>query len=263
MPLKFAFITLLILIFSKNGISGTFFTWESDLKDPTKGTCYQVDELTNGKNFKTREKIEKCRPATTVFLFISAKGQCYEVDNETNGKKFIELTKIDFCKPRKTEKKFLSFGNKAGCYEVDTETSGQHFHKLQASNECQVMNSTDLSYAWKYQSPGKGECIKIIKQTASEVPIYLKVDALECKPNNTKLVFYRTGDFNGICAEEDETNPKNYSHKVLTTLCKNNIETAFIFFTPPRSKTGKCYEIDVATKGNQYLNQVDSIHCKP
>ena len=88
-----------------------------------------------------------------------------------------------------------------------------------------------------------------------------KVSRKKCKPKETIFKFVRSGNTKGDCFEQDKNDSRLYSATVKMENCRPN-ETMFVFLPNENGDGGKCYEIDVATKGNHYLKKVKPTFCK-
>lgn len=256
------FIFYLFFALSYSIAQSTSYIWEPDNKKADKGYCYKIDNATSGINFKAKADLEKCRPELTNYMFVSKKSNCYEVDSKTNGKKYIKKVKIKNCLPDKTVKEILLINGKTACYEVDEKTKGQYYHKKIKNKECKnnIVTIGPTNFFWKYKSPGLGECFKEIKSNGKELKF--KVKAEECRPKNFQFRFIRKNDTSGTCVEEDTNDQRYYSNKTLIENCKP-AETVYVFYTPKNKKQGQCFEIDIETKGNLYINVVDDSECAP
>lgn len=253
---------LALLTTSSVFAQGTSFLWERDLKRPEKGNCYQVDTETMGQKFRAKVDLVDCKPKETHYLFVPAKSSCYEVDSETNGKGYIKKEKIKFCRPDKTVKEVHSFNRKTGCFEVDVQTKGQHFHKKINDKLCKdkISSTAPTNFYWKYKKEGTGECYKEIKSNGDSVN--LKVKDEQCRPKKYQYRFVRKNETSGSCIEEDINDQRFYSKKTKIEYCKPK-DTVFIYYKERNRKYGKCYEVDIETKGNLYINIVEDSECVP
>lgn len=239
----------------------TTFVWMPDKRKNDTGQCYQIDSETLGQKFKSKVKKEQCRPEKTYYLFVAEKSNCYEVDEKTGGKQYINRVSLDLCRPLQTITEILEINGKTACYEADKKTRGQYFHKKVDKKLCQLSSQQETGkFNWKYKAPGKGECFKEII-SHGEV-LNLKVKEQMCRPKKTVFRFIKQKQISGICVEEDSSDSHFYSQKVPTEKCKPE-DTVFIFYTPPRKKQGKCFEVDSETKGNFYINIVPDNQCAP
>lgn len=254
---------IFFLLFSLNAQTEepTHLIWIANNGTHSKSQCYLVDTKTNGENYKVNVKNIRCKPTETDYLFVSRKSTCYIVDQETGGKKYIEEVKTDKCKPDDTLTYFTEFNGTTGCFILDKKSKGEYFHKRLSDKSCkeQWSDKNNFYFQWEYIKQGKGNCFKVIQSNGKEIPH--KVRSTKCRTSKSHFIFVREKRLSGICIEEDN-NPKRYSDKTKIDKCKPQ-NTAFMFYKEKRAKLGKCYEVDIETQGDLYINTVDSELCKP
>lgn len=259
--LSFISYAIIFLFWSFSSLSfadGVKYSWIQDPHKKLKGECYQVDAETMGSSYKVRVKKENCKPSKTDFIFYPSIGQCYEVDAKTQGKAYIKRVNAEQCNPGKTETGIFKFNDKVGCYKVDIQTKGQKFYKKQSLKDC-ATKKVKATY-WQYISEGKGKCYQGFISQGQELKVL--TDEENCKTDNTHFYFIRKNEISGKCIEEDKESPKSYSYKVKVENCRPK-DTIFVFYTSPGKKRGHCYEIDTETKGDKYINVVESENCLP
>jgi hypothetical protein len=258
--MKYLIILFPILYLTSLYSQSVNYIWVGDKRGPYKGECYKVDAETGGKSFKAKVKNVECKPNKTDYLFVSSKSRCYEIDSETNGKQYVHKIDVKLCKPEKTIIAMYQINGKSGCYIMDKKTKGEYFHKKLLDKKCISSKENKYSFSWEYKERGKGICYKVSSSLGKEVKQKTKNE--DCKTSKTFFLFKKTRETSGICIEEDAEDPIYYSTKVKVERCKPS-ETVFVFHTPKRSKTGKCFEIDLETKGKDYINKVDTDLCSP
>lgn len=262
--LKYIFPIWVFLNFAHVYGQTTKFFWELNPKNPTQGECFEIDSQTNGRKYKAKVSKTRCRPNEIAYLFVPLKSACFEVDPETNGKKFIKRVTLEKCKPEKTIFNITQFNGEVGCYEIDSKTMGEYYFKKVESKFCEskLQESTGkVTLYWEYIERGKGNCYQEVNN--GQETLKVKVKDEDCRSNEVQYIFMRTTETKGICIEEDIKNPKAYSLKI------NEIEkckpknTIYVFYKDAKQKAGHCFEIDVETKGNQYINIVEDKLCIP
>ncbi len=231
----------------------TTYRWINKGKKLSDGKCFEVDELTLGKNYSAKVSAKYCRPKEVEFAFNFKRGHCIEVDSLSGGKSFYLSSDIRDCKTMPVQLFLGVINNNFGCYEVDQLTQGKKYYHLVSKDLCTQLQ-TELF--WKAKDNERGECY-----TKDKSGKYKKISTKTCKPDQTKLTFKRTGPTSGKCLEQDINDSKLYSARVNTKRCKVD-KTEFLFYKSKTDSKGNCYEVDQASKGNLYLNKVKIELCK-
>jgi Zn ribbon nucleic-acid-binding protein len=249
----------LIILFSFPSLAlalETQYIWNIQNDDITSGKCYEVDVATLGKKYIKKIDARNCRPQQTDYVFEKNKGFCYEVDHATQGKKYLKKAKSYNCRPQDTIYKILSIKDKTRCYLVDKETLGQKYYERAQMSDCK---DDDYMMMWEPNSSGTGRCYRVV--TVGTEQHRTSVNKKECKPKKTVFIFKRKSEFSGQCFEVHPDDPKKFSMKSKTENCRP-ADTIFVFYKHPTKAQGNCYEIDEATKGDQYLKKVSLSKCK-
>lgn len=258
-------LVIILFISTIPAFAGTKFVWIQ--KSPGKletGVCLEVDEKTKIKNlygsaahdFAKKVSIEKCKPKDKEisYFFNPNTGRCFEGDDKTSGAKYFYFVDTKKCKTAKTEKRSLTINGKYGCYEIDSKTEGVDYYKKLKPRHCLDENS---NYVWVRSDVKTGRCYSFDPETGQK----LETKKSFCRPEKPSYSFTRTGAFKGFCLEYS-TNPDNkYSRTVKAKLCKPK-ETSFYFYKKPKEVSGKCYEVDTETNGDDYINLVNPKSCK-
>lgn len=259
-------LVLLITLFISASLSaGTKYIWAH--KKPGKietGYCLEVDEKMNTENiykkaqndFTKKVSLKKCKPDDKLisYFFNPNTGRCFEGDDKTSGSNYFQYVDVKKCKTAKVEKKNFTINGKYGCYEIDSKTQGVDYYKKLRPNHCL---SDDTNYVWVRNGIKSGRCYSYNPETGQK----LETKKDFCKPPNPSYGFTRTSAFQGYCLEFS-TNPDNqYSRTVKQKNCKPK-DTSFYFYKKPNEDSGKCYEVDTETKGDDYINLVESKNCK-
>jgi hypothetical protein len=234
----------------------TTYSWVNKSGKTNTGKCLEMDIDTGGKKYSNQVKNEFCKPDKTDFLFEYSSGECVEVDSKTNGKEFISEVKKEMCKPKKIDFFLGMMANRYGCFEIDPATKGKSYYRKVSEKFCKDEND-QIKLFWKSRDGGSGDCYT--KPKNSEEMIRVQRD--KCKPDKTIFQFKRSGKTRGDCFEQDEKDPLLYSNIVNIENCRPD-ETIYVFLPNEDKPGGKCYEIDVTTKGNQFIKKVKSTSCK-
>jgi hypothetical protein len=242
----------------------TRFVWLQKMPGNLEsGNCYEINnslELSDyvGKAiFKYVKKVsrQKCLPnGKTSYIFAPLKGRCFEGDTKTLGKNYFSYVNISLCKPEKIEYEISSRSGKPKCYEVDAVTKGQQYYRAVKVNFC---NNNNTQYTWVKRDNISGKCYSVNPETKEKVLVKRNV----CRPDQLSFTFIRTGQFKGYCVEQSLNTQNDYSYKSKIENCKPK-NTAYFFYKEPGKMSGRCYELDNETNGNNYLNKVDDQNCK-
>ena len=88
-----------------------------------------------------------------------------------------------------------------------------------------------------------GKCFSADQETKGQ-KFFKNLKTEKCKPHKASFVM-----------------KINYSQKVKTEQCRMQ-DTNYFFYKKPGKTSGKCYEVDIATRGHGYLKQVKAELCK-
>lgn len=246
----FIFLFFSYITFAKS--DGLIYKWINLKKIPFQGDCYQVDLATQGKKFSHKVKKDLCKSHDIQFIFNPQNGKCYETNLTSDLTDFSKITKITNCAPKKIAYKLETFLNKYGCYQVDLETQGKLFFYQRPEKDCSTL---EKNVYWKLENEFQGYCY-----TKTESGHFKKISKKSCKPNNLKYTFKKTTPTDGVCYELDPKGKEYYINRTNLKNCKL-APTEFVFLKSDNALEGQCYEIDSATKGNQYTAKVNIDNC--
>lgn len=261
--LKLLFLTF---IFSQiSAYANVRYTWVlKDSENIESGICVettskaQSEDLFKKAQYDYSKKVpsKKCKIDDKLlsFIFMPRSGRCLIGDTKTGGTKYFSYVDIKKCKTENTGYKQLNINGKFGCYEIDLKSEGASYYRKAKSSECL---DEDSNLVWVPSSEMGGTCYNISANGTKK----LSVKKSFCRPEKPAYRFIRTGPFKGYCLERS-TNPINkYSQSVKVKNCRPN-KTDYYFYKEPNQITGKCYEVDSETKGDNYIKQVPAEECK-
>ena len=234
----------------------TTYSWLNKSGKTNTGKCLEIDTETNGKKYSSKVINDFCKPDETDFLFAYSSGECVEVDSETNGKNYMSEVKSENCRPKKVTYFLGMIANRYGCFEIDPISKGKNYYDKVSEKLCEE-ESSEIELFWKSKDGGSGDCFTKPKNSQKMI----RVPREKCKPEKTTFTFKRSGKTRGDCFEQDEKNALLYSNIVSIENCRPS-ETIYVFLPNEDNSGGKCYEIDVTTKGNQFIKKVKSTSCK-
>jgi hypothetical protein len=234
----------------------TTYSWINKQGKTNTGKCLELDVETKGLKYSNKVKDKLCKPPNTDFLFEYKSGECVEVDSETRGTNYMSEVKEVYCKPKNVSFFLGVVATRYGCFEIDTKTQGKNYYKKVSEKLC-IEESDDMKLFWKSKDGRSGDCFTKPKNSEKMV----RVSRKKCKPKETIFNFQRVGDIKGDCFEQDAKNPLLYSSIVNIEKCRP-AETMYVFLPNENGSGGKCYEIDVTTKGNQFIKKVKATFCK-
>ena len=226
------------------------------------GKCFAKNSSVDGQVILQGALMDKCKVEQTEYFYVRktpTNGTCFEVDSLTKGNQFKKRAEMKNCRPKSVEYKIITYLNSPRCVRVDAETGGGAFAEEAPSRYCDE-NIGKFKWVPREKNEWEGHCVQMVKRFGQAKKNILLAET--CKPKKTIYTWNKKERLVGRCYEvHGELGPSAYSVGVNSTNCRpDKIEV--YYHHDPKGKLGGCYEVDSKTKGEEFAIKVTSTKCK-
>lgn len=195
-----------------------------EFKSRYDGTCFEVDALTLGEQYKGRVDLSHCRPKQVVTFYVPEIRQCVEIDVETRGQKYAARTRTSDCESYVSDPTWIvSESNiyEGKCVVKVRRATGEIVDTKVSDERCEPGQTR---YDWLQQEEYDGKCYRVDASHGPKIYSHAVPDH-ECYPRPQKLVYRQDPkSFLGRCLIVDAASEgERFRKQVNARKCKENM----------------------------------------